>query len=423
MPSSEISNFYKMTVEERLKLVKEFANLDEKETQAIGSLAGLKLETADHMIENVIGAIPIPLGVATNFMINKKEYLVPMAIEEPSVVAAASNAAKMTRKNGGFKTSNTGPVMIGQIQTVRVKDPYRARMDILASKESLLKKANDQDPKLVSVGGGAKDLEVKVIDTARGQMVISELIVDCRDAMGANAVNTMVEAIAPDIERVAKGKVFLRIISNLATKRVVRSSAVFDREALGGDEVVDGIIEAYAFADSDPYRCATHNKGIMNGVIAVALATGQDTRALEAGAHSFAARQGRYRSLTTYERDENGNLVGTIEMPVAVGLIGGASAVHPVAKACVKILGVKSAIELAEVIVSVGLAQNFAALRALSAEGIQRGHMKLHARNVAASAGATGELVDLVAQKMVEERKIRFDRAQELISELKSRNS
>jgi len=241
--------------------------------------------------------------------------------------------------------------------------------------------------------------------------------------MGANAVNTMVEAIAPDIERVAKGKVFLRIISNLATKRVVRSSAVFDREALGGDEVVDGIIEAYAFADSDPYRCATHNKGIMNGVIAVALATGQDTRALEAGAHSFAARQGRYRSLTTYERDENGNLVGTIEMPVAVGLIGGASAVHPVAKACVKILGVKSAIELAEVIVSVGLAQNFAALRALSAEGIQRGHMKLHARNVAASAGATGELVDLVAQKMVEERKIRFDRAQELISELKSRNS
>jgi hydroxymethylglutaryl-CoA reductase len=308
--------------------------------------------------------------------------------------------------------------MIGQIQTVRVKDPFRARMDILAKKESLLKKANDQDPKLVSVGGGAKDLEVKVIDTARGQMVISELIVDCRDAMGANAVNTMAEAIAPEIERIAKGKVFLRIISNLATRRVVRSSAVFDKEALGGEEIVDGIIEAYAFADSDPYRCATHNKGIMNGVIAVALATGQDTRALEAGAHSYAARNGRYRSLTTYEKDENGNLVGTIEMPVAVGLIGGASAVHPVAKACVKILGVKSAIELAEVIASVGLAQNFAALRALSAEGIQRGHMKLHARNVATSAGATGELVDLVAQKMVEEKKIRFDRAQELIKEL-----
>jgi hydroxymethylglutaryl-CoA reductase len=419
MPSSEISNLYKMSVEERLKIVREFANLDEKEAQAIGSLAGLKAD----MIENVIGAIPVPLGVATNFMINTKDYLVPMAIEEPSVVAAASNAAKMARKNGGFRTSNTGPVMIGQIQTVRVRDPFRARMDILANKESLLKKANDQDPKLVSVGGGAKDLEVKVIDTARGQMVISELIVDCRDAMGANAVNTMAEAIAPEIERIAKGKVFLRIISNLATRRVVRSSAVFDKDALGGDEVVDGIIDAYVFADSDPYRCATHNKGIMNGVIAVALATGQDTRALEAGAHSYAARHGHYRSLTTYEKDENGNLVGTIELPVAVGLIGGASAVHPVAKACVKILGVKSAIELAEVIASVGLAQNFAALRALSAEGIQRGHMKLHARNVAASAGATGELVDLVAQKMIEERKVRFDRAQELISELKSRNS
>ena len=418
MASSEISNFYKMPVEERLRLVKEFAKLDEAEAKAIGSLSGLKLETADHMIENVIGAIPIPMGVATNFVINGKEYLVPMAIEEPSVVAAASNAARMTRKHGGFRTSNTGPVMIGQIQTVKVKDPYRARMDILSHREELLSKANAQDPKLVSVGGGAKDLEVKVIHSKRGPMVISELIVDCRDAMGANAVNTMAEAIAPDIEKIAKGKVFLRIISNLATRRVVRSTAVFDTEMLGGEQVAEGILDAWAFADSDPYRCATHNKGIMNGVIAVALATGQDTRALEAGAHSYAARAGRYGSLTTYERDENGNVVGTIEMPVAVGLIGGASAVHPVAKAAVKILGVKSAIELAEVIASVGLAQNFAALRALSSEGIQRGHMKLHSRNVAASAGATGELVDLVAQRMVEERKIRFDRAQELIKEL-----
>lgn len=417
MPSSEISNLYKLSPKERLKIVKDFAGLDENELQVIGSLSGLKLETADHMIENVIGAIPIPLGIATNFVINGKDYLVPMAIEEPSVVAAASNAAKMTRKHGGFRTSNTGPVMIGQIQTVKVNDPHGARMSILAHKDELLRKANDQDPKLVSVGGGAKDLEVKVIDTPRGQMVISEIVVDCRDAMGANAVNTMAEAIAPDIEKIAKGKVFLRIISNLASKRVVRSSAIFDKESIGGSEIVDGIIDAYAFADSDPYRCATHNKGIMNGVIAVALATGQDTRALEAGAHSFASRLGRYRSLTTYERNENGDLVGTIEMPVAVGLIGGASAVHPVAKACVKILGVKSSIELAEVISSVGLAQNFAALRALSAEGIQRGHMKLHARNVAASAGATGDLVELIAQKMVEEKKIRFDRAQELIKE------
>ena len=420
MPSSEISNFYKLPVGERLDIVKKFANLDEKDAQAIGSFAGLKVDTADHMIENVIGAIPLPLGVATNFLINGKDYLVPMAIEEPSVVAAASNAAKMARKNGGFRTSNTGPVMIGQIQTVRIEDPYRARMDVLLHREELLKKANDQDPKLVSVGGGAKDLEVKVIDTQRGKMVISELIVDCRDAMGANAVNTMAEAIAPDIERITDGKVFLRIISNLATKRLVRSCAVFDKDALGGDETVDGIVDAYAFADADPYRCATHNKGIMNGVIAVALALGQDTRALEAGAHSFAARSGRYKSLTTYEKDTQGNLVGTIEMPMAVGLIGGASAVHPVAKACVKILGVRSAVELGEVMASVGLAQNFAALRALSAEGIQRGHMKLHARNVAASAGATGDMVDRVAQRMVDERKIRFDRAQELIQEFSS---
>jgi hydroxymethylglutaryl-CoA reductase len=420
LPSSEIPNFYKLSVQDRLSAVKSFASLESKEANSIGSFSGLPSEMADRMIENVIGAIPVPLGVATNFLINGKDYLVPMAIEEPSVVAAASNAAKMARKHGGFRTSNTGPVMIGQIQTVRVKDPFGARMDILLNKEKLLQKANEQDPKLVSVGGGAKDLEVKVIESKKGPMVISELIVDCRDAMGANAVNTMAEAIAPDIERIAKGRVFLRIISNLATKRLVRSSAIFDKDLIGGSEIAEGIVDAYAFADSDPYRCATHNKGIMNGISAVGLAVGQDTRALEAGAHSFAARNGSYRSLSTYELDQDGNLVGTIELPVAVGLIGGASAVHPVAKACVKILGVKSAIELAEVIASVGLAQNFAALRALSSEGIQRGHMKLHARNVAASAGATGELVDIVAQKMVEERKVRFDRAQELIKQLSS---
>jgi len=417
MTSSEISNFYKYTPKERMQRVREFAGLDEKDVATIES-GKLDIETADHMIENVIGTLPIPLGVATNFLINSKDYVVPMAIEEPSVVAAASNAAKMARKNGGFKTSNTGPFMIGQIQTVRVLDPNRARMDILASKDELLKKANEQDPKLVSVGGGAKDLEVKVLETPRGKMVITELIVDCRDAMGANAVNTMAEAVAPMVEKIAKGRVFLRIISNLATRRVVRSAATFDKEMLGGEEVVEGILDAHAFADFDPYRCATHNKGIMNGITAVALATGQDTRALEAGAHSYASRSGRYRSLTTYEKDESGDIVGTIEIPLAVGLIGGASAVHPIARACVKILGVKSATELGEVMASVGLAQNLAALRALSSEGIQRGHMKLHARNVAASAGASGDLVEQVAQRMVQEKKIRFDRAQELIKEL-----
>lgn len=418
MPSSEIPNFYKMSPEQRLELVKEFAKLNDEEANSIGSLAGLKADVANRMIENVIGAIPIPMGVATNFLVNGKDYLVPMAIEEASVVAAASNAAKMARKLGGFKTSNSGPVMIGQIQIVHVKDPHRARNEILSKKDELIKHANEQDPKLVSVGGGAKDLEVRIVDTPRGAMIVNHLIVDCKDAMGANAVNTMAEAIAPLLEKISHGKVSLRIISNLATKRLARSSAVFDKTAIGGEDVVDGIIDAYAFADSDPFRCATHNKGIMNGIVAVALATGQDTRALEAGAHSYATVTGRYRSLTTYEKDEDGNLVGTIELPVAVGLIGGASAVHPVAKSAVKILGVKNAVELADIIASVGLAQNFAALRALASEGIQKGHMKLHARNVAASAGAEGDMIDRVADKMVEERKIRFDRAQELIAEL-----
>jgi hydroxymethylglutaryl-CoA reductase len=419
VPSSEIPNFYKMSPQERLRLVRDFTKLSDQEAESIGSLSGLKVDVADRMIENVIGAIPIPMGVATNFLINGKDYLIPMAIEEPSVVAAASNAAKMARKTGGFRTSNSGPVMIGQIQIVRVKDPHRAKNEILANKEELINRANEQDPKLVSVGGGAKDLEVRIVDTPRGTMIINHLIVDCRDAMGANAVNTMAEAIAPSLEKISHGKVSLRIISNLATRRLVRSTAVFDKFTIGGEDLVDGVIDAYAFADSDPFRCATHNKGIMNGVTAVALATGQDTRALEAGAHSYATITGRYRSLTTYEKDEHNNLVGTIELPVAVGLIGGASAVHPVAKAALKILGVRSAIELGEIIASVGLAQNFAALRALASEGIQRGHMKLHARNVAASAGADGDLIDLVARRMVEERKIRFDRAQELIAELR----
>ena len=416
--SSEVAAFYKLDLPQRLKVVREFANLTEEEANIIQQGGGLKLDLADRMIENVIGTMPLPLGIATNFLVNGRDYLVPMAIEEASVVAAASNAAKMARVKGGFVTSNTGPVMIGQIQAAGMKNPFAAKMDLIVAKDEILKKANDQDPILIKLGGGAKDIEVKVIDTITGPMVITELIVDCRDAMGANAVNTMCEAVAPIVERVSKGKVYLRIISNLATKRLVRSKAVFDKEALGGEEVVDGIIQAYAFAHADPYRCATHNKGIMNGIVAVGLACGQDIRALEAGAHSYASRSGRYSPLTAWEKNEDGDAVGTIELPIAVGLIGGAAAVHPVAKANLKILGVKSAIELAEVMASVGLAQNLAALRALAAEGIQRGHMKLHARSLAISAGAKGQLVDLVAQKMVEERRIRFDRAKELVDQL-----
>ena len=407
-----------MSIAERLDLVKKLTGLTDEEAKVISSTGGLPADVADRMIENVIGGITVPMGVAVNYRINGKDYLVPMALEEPSVLAAASNAAKIARVKGGFSVTNTGPVMIGQIQVVNVEDPNGARMRVLGRKEEILKRANEQDPMLVSLGGGAKDLNVKVVSSIKGPMVIAELIVNTGDAMGANAVNTMAEAVAPMVEEATGGRVFLRIISNLADRRLVRATAVFEKEAVGGEEAVDGIVYAYAFADADPYRCATHNKGIMNGVIAVAIACGQDIRALEAGAHSYASRSGRYKPLTTWEKNSNGDLVGTLEMPMAVGLVGGASKTHPAAKAAIKILGVKTAIELAEVMAAVGLAQNFAALRALATEGIQRGHMKLHSRNVAISAGATGKYIDLVAQKMVQEKKVRFDRAKEILAEL-----
>jgi hydroxymethylglutaryl-CoA reductase len=362
----------------------------------------------------------LPLGIATNFLVNGKDYLVPMAIEEPSVVAAASNAARMARDLGGFTAIDTGPIMIAQIQAVEVPEPSKAEDKILESKDDLLSFANEQDPILVRFGGGANDLRVRVIDTKVGQMVITELLVDCRDAMGANAVNTMAEALAPRIERITGGRVILRILSNLAEFRLAKVKATFDKEMLGGEEVVDDIIAAWAFAEADPYRCATHNKGVMNGIDAVVIATGNDFRAIEAGAHSYAA-VGGYSSLTKYEKNREGNLVGSIEVPMAVGLVGGATKVHPVARACVKILGVETATELAHVIASVGLAQNLAALRALASEGIQKGHMALHARNVASTAGARGEEVDVVAEKLVGERNIKVERAKEILDELKKR--
>jgi len=417
LKSSRIPGFYKLSVKERMEIVKEFAGLTDEEASLLQSTGSLSLELADRMIENVVGAIPIPLGIAVNFLINGKDYLIPMAIEETSVVAAASYGAKMTRSKGGIFTDSTEPVMIGQIQVVKVKDPYRARMAILESKDEILEKANEQDPMLVSVGGGAKDVRAKVIHTIRGAMVIAELLVDCRDAMGANAVNTMAEAVAPMIEKITGGKVLLRIISNLATERLARAWTVVDKEEVGGEEVVDGIVDAYAFAAADPYRAATHNKGILNGIIAVALATCNDHRAIEAGAHAYAARSGHYSPLSVWEKNEDGDLVGSIELPLAVGIIGGATKVHPVAKVALKILGVKTAKELSEVMAAVGLAQNLAALRALAHEGIQRGHMSLHARNIAIMAGATGDLIDLIAERMVEERKIRMDRAKELLEE------
>jgi hydroxymethylglutaryl-CoA reductase len=417
--SSELSGFYKLSPKERLQFVKDFAGLTDDEVALLGNTGSLPMEMADRMIENVVGVMPTPLGIGVNFRINDRDYLIPMAIEEPSVVAAASYAAKMVRDGGGFHAISTPPVMIGQVQIVGVKDPYAAKMRIIQHREELLKKANEQDPVLVSAGGGAKDIEAKIIMTTLGPMVIAELLVDCRDAMGANAVNTMAEAVAPMLERITGGHVYLRIISNLATKRLVRAWCTVPKKAVGGEEVVDGIVNAYAFAAADPYRAATHNKGILNGIIAVILATCNDHRAIEAGAHAYAVKDGRYTSLSTWEKNENGDLAGSIELPMAVGLIGGAVRSHPVAKIAVKILGVKSANEFGEVLAAVGLAQNLGALRALAHEGIQRGHMSLHARNIAVMAGASGNLIDFVAARMVEERKIRIDRAKELIEQHK----
>ena len=415
--SSSIASFYKLPVEERLRIVKEFASLTSEEAQTLAN-GTMPSATAQRMIENVISMFPIPLGIATNFLVNGRDYLVPMAIEEPSVVAAASNAAKMARPTGGFTATSTEPVMISQIQIVKCPSPKDAEKGILSARKDILEKANQQDPTLVSMGGGAKDVRVRILQSQVGTLVIVELLVDCRDAMGANVVNTMAEAVAPMLEKISKGQARLRIISNLADRRIAKAATTVSKEALGGEDIVDGIVEAYAFAAVDPYRCATHNKGVMNGVTAVCLATGNDTRAIEAGAHAYAARSGHYSPLTIWKKDSKGNLVGTIEIPAAVGIIGGVTAVHPMAKICLKILGVKTARELGEVMASVGLAQNMAALRALAAEGIQKGHMSLHARNIAAMAGAQGDLIDLVADKMVAERKIRLDRARELLLDL-----
>jgi len=424
MPSSRLPEFYKLPPAARVARVQEFASLTDDEAATLRRADALTLAQADKMIENVVGVYGLPLGIATNFLINGRDYLVPMAIEEPSVVAAASHAARLLRNDGGITAIATEPLMIGQVQLLGIADPHGAAVALLAAKAEVLALANQQDPLLVSVGGGAKDVEVRVLEhNAVGPMVIVHLIVDVRDAMGANAVNTMAEAVAPRLAEIAGGEFRLRIISNLADKRLVRARGVVPREALAtetlaGEQVVQGIVEAAAFAAADPYRAATHNKGIMNGVDAVVVATGNDWRAIEAGAHAYAARSGRYTSLSSWERDAAGNLVGTLELPLAVGIVGGATKVHPTARVALKVLGVKTARELAEVMAAVGLAQNLGALRALATEGIQRGHMALHARQMAIAAGATGELVDVVAARLVREKRIRLDRAGEILREV-----
>ncbi len=429
--SSEISGFYRKSIAERRAFVQEWGGLTDEEARSFEFPPGVDPGTVDRMIENVIGVMPLPLGVATNFRINGRDYLVPMAIEEPSVVAAASNAAKVARPTGGFFAQTTAPVMIGQVQILDVPDPVAARLRLLDRKDDLLAAANAKDPVLVKFGGGAKDLEARILGSPRGPMIVVHLLVDARDAGGMNAVNTMCEALAPEFARLTGGRVVLRIISNLAIHRLARAHATFPADALRtpdatGPEVVDAILDAYALAVADPFRCATHNKGIMNGISSVVIATGNDFRAIESGAHSYAAwRAGESEAatvilpLTTYEKDKDGNLVGSIEVPAPVGLIGGATAVHPTAKANVKVLGVKSARELGEVLAAVGLAQNFSALRALATEGIQRGHMELHARNMAVSAGARADEVDRVVDRLVRERQVRFDRAKAILDELR----
>lgn len=418
--------FYDLSLEERLQQVGAESGLAAEELAALGGSAGLSPAQADHMIENVVGIYSLPLGIARNFVVNSREVLVPMVLEEPSVVAGASFMAKLAKAGGGFTASADEPHMIGQMQIVELPDPAAARLRLLAEKDALLAEVARVDPVLARLGGGPVDLEVRLIEESPvGPFLVLHLIYDVRDAMGANAINTATERLTPSVQKISGGRVHLRILSNLADRRLARAACTIPLPQLAfnefsAEQVRDGVIAAWAFAAADPYRAATHNKGIMNGVDAVVLATANDWRAVEAGAHAYAARSGRYTSLSTWGMDEKGNLTGFLEMPMAVGIVGGATRVHPSARAALKLMGIQSARELAEIIVSVGLAQNLAALRALATEGIQRGHMGLHARQVAIAAGAAGDEVDRVAGQMVQERTVRIDRAAEILSEIRT---
>ena len=407
---SRMPGFHRLTPKERREKLSEVAGLTEEHVKAWES-GTLDMGIADRMIENVIGTYSLPIGVATNFIIDGKHYAIPFVVEEASVVAAASNMAKRCLKSGGFRSSNDDPIMIGQIQVVGLKDVGAAQSSVLSSKDEIIELCNEVDPILVKFGGGCKDIEARSIDTDSGSMLIVHLLVDCRDAMGANAVNTMAETVAPKIEELTGGTVILRIISNLAVHRLARISATFTPEEMSdsgndhvqGSEVINGVIQAFHFAAADPFRATTHNKGIMNAVSSVAIACGQDWRAIEAGAHAYAAfgkKNSTYGSMTEWSKDQNGNLVGSIEMPMAVGLVGGAIRIHPGAKANVALLGVETADELGKVMASAGLAQNLGALRALATVGIQAGHMKLHLQNMAATAGAVDDEIELVSNRV-----------------------
>ncbi len=418
MSDSSISKFFEKTRKERLNIVSNFADLTAKELEILqNNDGGISFEKADKMIENAIGTFSLPLGVATSFKINGKDYLVPMVIEEPSVIAAASKGAKIARINGGFKATADESYSIGQIQVLDV-DINSAIKKILESSKEIIILANSKSNTLSKMNKGAKEVSCKIIDTDFGKMLIVELLIDVGDAMGANVTNTMCEAVSPLLEKITGGRTLLRILSNYSTRRIAKATAVFDKNEIGGENVVDDIVLAYQFANNDVYRAVTHNKGIMNGIIAVANATGQDSRAIEAAANAYAARSGKYRSLSKWTKDDNGNLVGSLELPLSVGIVGGIANVHPIAKICMKILKVTSAQELACIMAATGLAQNYSAIRALSTEGIQKGHMRLHARNLAAAAGAKPDQIDKIVRKMIEEKKISLDNAKEILLNL-----
>jgi len=420
--TSRIPGFYNLPPKQRLDKIATALELSDEEKGRIRGEHGFTIRQADRMIENAIGYLPVPLGVAVNFKVDGEDVFIPMATEEPSVVAAASHAAKLTYDTGGFTTSYTGSIMRGQIQVTNLKSPYGALARIYENKEEIIELCNKQDPTLVSFGGGAKDLDVHVIQGETEKMVVVHLLIDTKDAMGANAVNTMAEAVSPIIEKITEGKVVVRILSNLADQRIVRARAVFENPFQGDQDVLQKFVSAHQLANADPYRAATHNKGIMNGVSAVVLATGNDTRAIEAGAHAYASISGRYRSLTQWELKGDQTIIGTIELPLAVGLIGGATTSHPVAKLATKMLQVKTAERLAGIIASVGLAQNFAAIKALASEGIQKGHMKLHARNMASMAGASDDQIDQVVKLAEKEQKFRFHDIEQFVQSIQRRN-
>jgi len=415
--------FYQLAIHERLRLLQEQSGLSDDEISALSGENGLTRDQADQMIENVVGTYALPIGIAQHFVVNGRAVFVPMAVEEPSVVAAASFMARLAKAGGGFSASASPPEMIGQIQILDTPDIAKAEQELVAEKESLMEQAASVDPLLVKLGGGPKDIIIRRIsDSPIGDFLVLHLVMDVRDAMGANAVNSALERMTASVEHISGGRVLLRILSNLADRRLARARCAIPTAALAfgnytGADVRDRIIEAYAFAAADPYRAATHNKGIMNGIDAVVLATGNDWRAVEAGAHAYAARDGRYTSLSTWKQGEQGELVGEVEMPMAVGTVGGATRVHPGAAAALRLMGVHSATELAQVIVSVGLAQNLGALRALATEGIQRGHMELHARQVAAAAGVPDKWILPIVEAMIKEGNIHVERAIEIMEE------